>query len=171
MLLINSLHFALEFLIKESLRNNTTCYTLIFFFFHHSSMHIASIWAEIQRLTNLQRRVMVAMLWLTITVQGSEQSIGFILSFCHISVVSSHLCSGTEISAEVDEVELEDGAKIQPISVIFPEGNTIPAHEQVRSCTQTSLPYYHPTKNGSCVAGYQISLYLYSTSSSTPSLI
>ncbi|CAK6965505.1 LOW QUALITY PROTEIN: cilia and flagella-associated protein 47-like [Scomber scombrus] len=38
--------------------------------------------------------------------------------------------SGTEVSAEVDEVELEDGAKIQPISVIFPEGNTIPAHEQ-----------------------------------------
>ncbi|XP_044200977.1 cilia- and flagella-associated protein 47-like isoform X2 [Thunnus albacares] len=38
--------------------------------------------------------------------------------------------SGTKVSAEVDEVELEDGTKIQPISVIFPEGNTIPAHDQ-----------------------------------------
>ncbi|KAM7365486.1 hypothetical protein PAMP_016406 [Pampus punctatissimus] len=37
---------------------------------------------------------------------------------------------GTEVSAEVDEVELEDGTKLQPISVIFPEGNTILPHEQ-----------------------------------------
>ncbi|XP_045909360.1 cilia- and flagella-associated protein 47-like isoform X3 [Micropterus dolomieu] len=35
--------------------------------------------------------------------------------------------NGTMVSAEVDEVELEDGTKIQPVSVIFPEGNNIPA--------------------------------------------
>ncbi|TNN43029.1 Cilia- and flagella-associated protein 47 [Liparis tanakae] len=37
---------------------------------------------------------------------------------------------GTRVSAEVDEVELEDGAKIQPVSVIFPEGNDVPAQNQ-----------------------------------------
>lgn len=30
---------------------------------------------------------------------------------------------GTTVSAEVDEVEVEDGMKIQPVSVVFPEGN------------------------------------------------
>ncbi|XP_068446525.1 cilia- and flagella-associated protein 47-like isoform X2 [Clinocottus analis] len=34
---------------------------------------------------------------------------------------------GTTVSAEVDEVDLEDGAKIWPVSIIFPEGNNIPA--------------------------------------------
>lgn len=29
----------------------------------------------------------------------------------------------TTVSAEVDEVELGDGIKIQPVSVVFPEGN------------------------------------------------
>ncbi|XP_044044267.1 cilia- and flagella-associated protein 47-like isoform X3 [Siniperca chuatsi] len=38
--------------------------------------------------------------------------------------------SGTMVSAEVDEVELEDGTKIQPVSVVFPEGNNIPAQNQ-----------------------------------------
>ncbi|XP_051283893.1 cilia- and flagella-associated protein 47-like isoform X2 [Dicentrarchus labrax] len=38
--------------------------------------------------------------------------------------------SGTEVSAEVDEVDLEDGTKIQPVSVIFPEGNNIPTQHQ-----------------------------------------
>ncbi|XP_054479802.1 cilia- and flagella-associated protein 47-like [Anoplopoma fimbria] len=37
---------------------------------------------------------------------------------------------GTTVSAEMDEVELEDGAKIQPVSIIFPEGNNIPAQSQ-----------------------------------------
>ncbi|KAF7659348.1 hypothetical protein LDENG_00298910 [Lucifuga dentata] len=36
----------------------------------------------------------------------------------------------TSISAEVDEVELEDGTKVQPVSVTFPQGNTIPAQTQ-----------------------------------------
>ncbi|XP_070786864.1 cilia- and flagella-associated protein 47-like [Enoplosus armatus] len=34
--------------------------------------------------------------------------------------------SGIMVSAEVDAVELEDGTKIQPVSVTFPEGNNIP---------------------------------------------
>ncbi|XP_032362160.1 cilia- and flagella-associated protein 47 isoform X3 [Etheostoma spectabile] len=38
--------------------------------------------------------------------------------------------SGTMVSAEVDEVELEDGTKTQPVSIIFPEGNNIPAQNQ-----------------------------------------
>ncbi|XP_026157201.1 cilia- and flagella-associated protein 47-like isoform X2 [Mastacembelus armatus] len=38
--------------------------------------------------------------------------------------------SGTEVSADVDEVELEDGTTIQPVSVIFPDGSSIPAHNQ-----------------------------------------
>lgn len=29
----------------------------------------------------------------------------------------------TSVSAEVDEVELEDGMEIHPVSVVFPEGN------------------------------------------------
>lgn len=33
---------------------------------------------------------------------------------------------GTTVSAEVDEVEREDGIKIQPVSVVFPNGNIIP---------------------------------------------
>lgn len=48
-----------------------------------------------------------------------------------------HACSGTMVSAEVDEVELEDRTKTQPVSVIFPEGNNIPTlnQDQVQSCT------------------------------------
>ncbi|KAM9334135.1 cilia and flagella-associated protein 47-like [Symphorus nematophorus] len=38
--------------------------------------------------------------------------------------------SGTKVSAEIDEVELEDGTKIQPVSVIFPEGHNIIAPNQ-----------------------------------------
>ncbi|XP_058470520.1 cilia- and flagella-associated protein 47-like [Solea solea] len=38
--------------------------------------------------------------------------------------------SGTRITAEVDEVELEDGTKIQPVSIVFPEGNSITARNQ-----------------------------------------
>ncbi|XP_026220063.1 cilia- and flagella-associated protein 47 isoform X2 [Anabas testudineus] len=38
--------------------------------------------------------------------------------------------SGTKLSAEVDEVELEDGTKIQPVSVNFLEGNSIPTQDQ-----------------------------------------
>lgn len=43
--------------------------------------------------------------------------------------LSIHLVNesrGTTISAEVDEVEQEDGMKIQPVSVVFPNGNIIP---------------------------------------------
>lgn len=49
---------------------------------------------------------------------------GFLLMFAF---------SGTKVSAEVDEVELEDGTKSRPFSVAFPEGNTVPAqnHKQV----------------------------------------
>ncbi len=43
---------------------------------------------------------------------------------------SVHVCSGTSISAELDEVEVEDGTKILPVSVIFPEGNNIPGQYQ-----------------------------------------
>ncbi|XP_041638088.1 cilia- and flagella-associated protein 47-like isoform X2 [Cheilinus undulatus] len=38
--------------------------------------------------------------------------------------------SGTTVSAEVDEVKLEDGSTMQPVSVIFPEGRNIPAPNQ-----------------------------------------
>ncbi|XP_062417325.1 cilia- and flagella-associated protein 47-like [Pungitius pungitius] len=37
---------------------------------------------------------------------------------------------GTTVAAEVDAVELEDGSKIQPFSIIFPQGNNIPAPNQ-----------------------------------------
>jgi len=41
----------------------------------------------------------------------------------------------------VDEVELEDGAKIQPVSIIFPEGNDVPAQnqDQVQTYARNSL--------------------------------
>lgn len=35
----------------------------------------------------------------------------------------ANVSRGTTVSAEVDEIELEDGMKIQPVSVVFPEGN------------------------------------------------
>lgn len=61
-----------------------------------------------------------------------------------------HVCSETMVSAEVDEVELEDGTKIQPVSVIFPDGNTIPApnQDQVQHCTQTSLHCFEKSHVG-----------------------
>lgn len=48
---------------------------------------------------------------------------------CEASVVSYYVIHlftvsrGTTLSAEADEVELEDGRKIQPVSVVFPGGN------------------------------------------------
>ncbi|XP_042368969.1 cilia- and flagella-associated protein 47-like isoform X1 [Plectropomus leopardus] len=47
-----------------------------------------------------------------------------------LTLLASGYPSGTMVSAEVDEVELEDGTKIQPVSVVFPEGNNIPAQNQ-----------------------------------------
>ncbi|KAM4602134.1 cilia and flagella-associated protein 47-like [Polymixia lowei] len=47
--------------------------------------------------------------------------------------------SGTSVLAEVEEVELEDGRRVQPVSVIFPEGNIIPAPAQDQETTSTSL--------------------------------
>ncbi|XP_041834411.1 cilia- and flagella-associated protein 47-like [Melanotaenia boesemani] len=48
--------------------------------------------------------------------------------------------SGTHVSAEVEKVEMEDGRKIQPISVVFPEGNTIPPQDHQQQDTRvTSL--------------------------------
>ncbi|KAM6957968.1 LOW QUALITY PROTEIN: cilia and flagella-associated protein 47-like [Tautogolabrus adspersus] len=38
--------------------------------------------------------------------------------------------SGTTVTAEVDEVKLEDGTTVQPVSVIFPDGSNIPAQKQ-----------------------------------------
>ncbi|XP_061692741.1 cilia and flagella-associated protein 47-like isoform X2 [Syngnathoides biaculeatus] len=43
--------------------------------------------------------------------------------------------SGTTLTAEVDDVDLEDGTKVQPICVTFPEGNTIPAQDQTAGVT------------------------------------
>lgn len=55
--------------------------------------------------------------------------------FFYISSVL--VCSGTSLSAEVDEVKMEDGTKMQPVSVIFPDGHSIPAQQQhqVQPCT------------------------------------
>lgn len=61
------------------------------------------------------------------------------MHFFFITLVKYHLiplvcvCSGTSVSAEVDEAELEDGTKIQPVSVLFPEGSRVPAppHSEV----------------------------------------
>ncbi|KAL3045754.1 hypothetical protein OYC64_013917 [Pagothenia borchgrevinki] len=49
-----------------------------------------------------------------------------------LTLLASGYPSGTMVSAEVDEVVLEDGTKIKPVSVIFPEGSNIPAqkHDQ-----------------------------------------
>lgn len=52
------------------------------------------------------------------------------LRFSHSFPLSVHVCSGTSVSAEVDEVELKDGTKIQPVGVVFPEGNNFPAQQQ-----------------------------------------
>ncbi|XP_020565099.1 cilia- and flagella-associated protein 47 isoform X2 [Oryzias latipes] len=47
--------------------------------------------------------------------------------------------SGTKVSAEVDEVELEDGTKSRPFSVAFPEGNTVPAQNHKQEASAASL--------------------------------
>ncbi|XP_057679008.1 cilia- and flagella-associated protein 47-like isoform X2 [Corythoichthys intestinalis] len=52
-----------------------------------------------------------------------------------LTLVASGYASGTSLSAEVDEVDLEDGTKAQPICVTFPEGNTIPAQDQTARVT------------------------------------
>ncbi|XP_028326986.1 cilia- and flagella-associated protein 47-like isoform X3 [Gouania willdenowi] len=46
---------------------------------------------------------------------------------------------GTSVSAEVDEVEMTDGTKINPVFVVFPQGNTIPAQDQEEKPSDTSL--------------------------------
>lgn len=43
-----------------------------------------------------------------------------------LSIYLVNVSRGTTVSAEVDEVEQEDGTKIQPVSVLFPSGNIIP---------------------------------------------
>lgn len=45
---------------------------------------------------------------------------------CFLSIHLVNVSRGTTVSAEVDEVEREDGMKIQPVSVVFPNGNIIP---------------------------------------------
>ncbi|XP_054654983.1 cilia and flagella-associated protein 47-like [Dunckerocampus dactyliophorus] len=52
-----------------------------------------------------------------------------------LNLLLSGYTSGTSLSAEVDEVELVDGTKVQPICVTFPEGNTIPAQDKTASVT------------------------------------
>ncbi|XP_051915032.1 cilia- and flagella-associated protein 47-like isoform X1 [Hippocampus zosterae] len=47
-----------------------------------------------------------------------------------LTLRASGYASGTSLTAEVDEVELDDGTKVQPICITFPEGNTIPAQNQ-----------------------------------------
>ncbi|XP_051799231.1 cilia- and flagella-associated protein 47 isoform X2 [Acanthochromis polyacanthus] len=47
--------------------------------------------------------------------------------------------SGTNVSARVDEIKTEDGTKIQPFSVVFPEGSTIPAQDHDKETDAASL--------------------------------
>ncbi|CAJ1087521.1 cilia- and flagella-associated protein 47-like isoform X1 [Xyrichtys novacula] len=47
-----------------------------------------------------------------------------------VSLLASGYPSGTTVSAEVDEIKMEDGTTIQPVSVVFPDGNNIPAQNQ-----------------------------------------
>ncbi|KAM4559691.1 cilia- and flagella-associated protein 47-like isoform 2-T3 [Odontesthes bonariensis] len=47
--------------------------------------------------------------------------------------------SGTTVLAEVDDMEMEDGTKIQPVSVTFPEGNTVRAQDHNEEAKVTSL--------------------------------
>ncbi|XP_059183828.1 cilia- and flagella-associated protein 47-like [Centropristis striata] len=65
-------------------------------------------------------------IFLTPTPLGSEAT-------TTVTLLASGYPSGTTVSAEVDEVELADGTKIQPVSIIFPEGNSIPAQNQDQS--------------------------------------
>lgn len=44
--------------------------------------------------------------------------------FIHAVLTFYFLHRGTTVTAEVDEVDLDDGTKVQPICVTFPEGNT-----------------------------------------------
>ncbi|KAM9328460.1 cilia- and flagella-associated protein 47-like [Pholidichthys leucotaenia] len=46
---------------------------------------------------------------------------------------------GTSLSVEVDEVEMEDGTKIQPVCASFPDGNTIPAQKQIQEGSVASV--------------------------------
>ncbi|XP_061833957.1 cilia- and flagella-associated protein 47-like [Nerophis lumbriciformis] len=52
-----------------------------------------------------------------------------------LTLLVSGYTSGTQLSAEVDEVELEHGTKVQPICVTFPEGNNIPAQDKAGNVT------------------------------------
>nr|XP_057907492.1 cilia and flagella-associated protein 47-like isoform X2 [Doryrhamphus excisus] len=52
-----------------------------------------------------------------------------------LNLLLSGYTSGTSLSADVDEVELLDGTKVQPICVTFPEGNTIPAQDKAAAVT------------------------------------
>ncbi|XP_061554921.1 cilia- and flagella-associated protein 47-like [Phycodurus eques] len=53
----------------------------------------------------------------------------------NLTLLASGYTSGTSLSAKVDEVDLDDGTKVQPICVTFPDCNTIPAQDQTASVT------------------------------------
>ncbi|XP_028275748.1 cilia- and flagella-associated protein 47-like [Parambassis ranga] len=57
-----------------------------------------------------------------------------------VTLLAAGYPSGTCVSAEVDELQLEDGTKIQPFSLIFPEGSTIPAQDHDQEACAASLP-------------------------------
>ncbi|KAM9828926.1 cilia- and flagella-associated protein 47-like isoform 1-T1 [Syngnathus typhle] len=50
-----------------------------------------------------------------------------------LTLVASEYISGTTLTAEIDEVDLEDGTKVQPFCISFPEGNIIPFQDQAAS--------------------------------------
>ncbi|XP_077399924.1 cilia- and flagella-associated protein 47-like isoform X1 [Vanacampus margaritifer] len=52
-----------------------------------------------------------------------------------LTLLAAGYTSGTSLTAEVDEVVQDDGTKVQPICVTFPDGNTIPAQEHISSVT------------------------------------
>ncbi|XP_029931399.1 cilia- and flagella-associated protein 47-like [Myripristis murdjan] len=56
-----------------------------------------------------------------------------------LTLLASGYPSGTTVLVNMDEVELEDGTKVQPVSVVFPQGNTIPDTAQDQEGTSTSL--------------------------------
>ncbi|KAM3585737.1 uncharacterized protein V6R79_025810 [Siganus canaliculatus] len=55
-----------------------------------------------------------------------------------LTLLASGYPSGGSVTAEVGDVQLEDGTEMQPAAVIFPEGNNIPAQEQTQN-QETSL--------------------------------
>ena len=73
-------------------------------------------------------------------------------------------CSGTRVFAEVDEMETEDGTKIQPVSVTFPEGNTVCAqdHNKVQFYSQDnkSLILAKTNRNNKTRGNYDSYFYL-----------